>query len=428
MRSYHVRGAAIVAVVALVVGGTAGVSWAKGHKKVKPTITSSLSSSSIALGTTTVDTATVTGAAAHGSPTGSVTFGVCGPTSVATKCTSPNDGSAIVGLSTGANNRSTASVTIDPSTTGWYCLRDKYSGDSHYKTVTDNATASECLDVTSGGGGGPYTPTLKSALSPSTTTVNGSSVDTATVTGNATAGSPTGSVSFYVCGPTAVATACTSPNIGPATIELTQESGNRSIADVTIEDFTSTGWYCFLDEYSGDGNYNPVNDNDTATECLDVTGGGGQTYTPTMKSSLSPTTIAAGGSSVDTATVTGNATAGSPTGYVSFYVCGPTAVATACTSPNLGPADVELTSESGNRSTANVTIQANGSGWYCFLDEYSGDGSYKPVSDNDTATECLDVTGTSSDSRSGASATLTPPPGATARHDASKRGAVLRTP
>src|ERR1700722_13237800 len=231
MRNYSVRGAAILTIVALVVGGTAGVSWAKGHK-VKPTVTSSVSSPSITLGNTDTDTATVTGTAANGSPTGSVTFGVCGPTSVATKCTKPNAGSAIVGLSGGSNNRSTASVTVNPSTTGWYCLRDKYSGDSHYKTATDNSTATECFDVTSGGGGGgPYTPTIASSISPTTTTLSGSATDTVTMTGNATAGSPTGSISFYVCGVTAQPTACTSPNIGPATVELASESGNRSVAD-----------------------------------------------------------------------------------------------------------------------------------------------------------------------------------------------------
>ena len=345
MHRYSVRGATILAVVALVVGGTAGASWAKGHK-VTPKIASSFSSSSITLGNTAVDTATVTGTAAKGSPTGSVTFGVCGPTAVATKCTSPNAGSAVVGLSTGSNHRSSASVTVNPGSTGWYCLLDTYSGNTHYKTVSDNDTATECLDVTSGGGGGPYTPTIKSALSPSTTTLNGSSADTVTMTGNAKAGSPTGSVSFYICAVTSVPTACTSPNLGPYGVELTSESGNHSVAQITIESFSTTGYYCFLDEYSGDSNYNPVSDNDSSTECLDVTGGGGGgPYTPTIKSAVNPSTTTLSGSSVDTVTLTGNATAGSPTGSVTFYVCGVTSVPTACTSPDIGPATVELSPE-----------------------------------------------------------------------------------
>jgi len=41
-----------------------------------------------------------------------------------------------------------------------------------------------------------------------------------------------------------------------------------------------------------------------------------------------------------------------------------------------------------------VTIIPGAPGWYCFLDTYNGDGHYAPVSDNNTATECLHVTST----------------------------------
>jgi hypothetical protein len=272
MHRYSVRGASVLLVVGLVVAGTAGVGWAKG-KTVKPTIKSSLSSSSITLGNTTVDTVVLTGKAAKGSPTGSVTFSLCGPTSVATPCTSGNAGSAVVGLTTESMHRSTASVTINPTSTGWFCLLDQYGGDGHYKAVSDNDTATECLDVTSGGQ--TYTPTIKSSLSATTIPSNGSTVDTATVTGNGTAGSPTGSISFFLCGPTSVATSCTQSSASvEATVGVTSESGNRSTANVTLQANGSTGWFCFLDEYSGDSNYKPVSDNDTATECVDITNSG----------------------------------------------------------------------------------------------------------------------------------------------------------
>jgi hypothetical protein len=413
MRTMHrlvIRSSAVVLVAGFVVGGTAGASWAKAGK-AKPTVTSALSSSSIPDGSTVNDTATVTGVAGDGAPTGTVTFGVCGPTSSATPCTSPNDGSATVGLTTGKKHRSTATITIQLNSPGWYCLLDTYSGDSHYKAASGNNAATECVDVTSGGGGGTYTPTIKSSLSPSSIPAGSTSVDTVTLTGNATAGSPTGSITFYACGPTASAAACTSPNIGGVSVEVSPESGNKSYASVTIQP-GSPGWYCFLDEYSGDSHYKAVSDNDPSTECLDVTsGGGGGTYTPTIKSALSPSTVPYGQTSVDTATVTGNATAGSPSGYVTFYACGPTSSAVACTSPNIGGVSVELSPESGNKSYASVTINPGGPGWYCFLDEYSGDSNYKAVSDNDPSTECLDVTGSAASARHGAAAspsTLTP--------------------
>jgi hypothetical protein len=401
MHRFFIRGSAVLLIAGFVVGGTAGASWAKAGK-AKPTVTSALSSSSIPVGSTVNDTATVTGKAGDGAPTGAVTFAVCGPTSSAAPCTAPDGGSGTADLTTGKKHRSTATVTIQANSPGWYCLLDTYSGDSHYKTATDNNAATECFDVTSGGGDGTYTPTIKSSLSPTSISAGSISVDTATLTGNATAGSPTGYVTFYACGPTSGPVACTSPNFGPTSVELTSESGNKSYASVSIQP-DSAGWYCFLDEYSGDSNYKAVSDNDTSTECLDVTsGGGGGTYTPTIKSALSPSTVPYGESAVDLATVTGNSTAGSPTGYITFYACGPTASAAACTSPNVGPASVEVSPESGNRSYASVTINPGGPGWYCFLDEYSGDSNYVAVSDNDPATECLDVTGSAAVSRHGA--------------------------
>ncbi len=382
--------ASVVLLVTLLVGATAGVSAASTPHTVKPTLTSALSSPSIPPGGSVTDTATVTGTAKKGAPSGSVTFSVCGPTAGATPCTSPNAGSATVGLSRGAHHTSTASVILEAGSPGWYCFLDQYSGDTHYKAVSDNNTASECVDVTSGGK--TYTPTIASSLSPKTIASGGTSVDTVTVTGKAAAGSPTGTVSFYVCGPTASAAACTSPNLGPFTVGLSTESGNRSTAAITIQ-ANSPGWFCFLDQYNGDANYSAVSDNDAATECLDVTGGGGGgPYTPTIVSSVSPSTIVYGNTAIDTITVTGNATAGSPSGTVSVYACGPTSTATPCTSPNIGPAVVTLSPESGNRATGSATIDPGSPGWYCFLDQYNGDGNYTTVSDNNTATECLDVT------------------------------------
>ena len=391
VRRHLARGAGALLLVALVVGTTAGVSGAKakGHLAT-PTLKTAVGSATIALGSTDTDTATVTGTSHLGSPTGTVTFSACGPTSSATRCTAPDAGSASAGLSPGARHRSTASATIDPGSPGWYCFLDQYTGDAHYKPVSDNNAGTECLDVT--GTTSTSTPKLTSALGSATIALGSTDTDTATVTGTASAGSPTGTVTFSACGPTASATPCTAPNAGSATAEVSPESGDRSVASAYIEPET-TGWYCFLDQYSGDGNYSAVSDNDTGSECLDVTGSTG-TSTPTLRTSLSPSSVPVGTSAVDTATVTGAAAAGSPTGTVTFAACGPTASATPCTSPNIGPATAELSPESGDRADASATITPGAAGWYCFLDQYSGDGSYSAVSDNDTATECLDATAT----------------------------------
>jgi hypothetical protein len=186
---------------------------------------------------------------------------------------------------------------------------------------------------------------------------------------------------------------------------LSQESGDLSVASATITPGT-TGWYCFLDQYSGDAHYTPVSDNDTSTECVDVTSGGGGTLTPTIASALSNSSVSPGGTTTDTVTVTGSATHGSPTGSVSFYVCGPTSGPAACTSMGDGLATVGLSAETGNRSVASLTVGVeSGSGWFCFLDQYGGDANYTPVSDNDAPTECVDVTSSSS-ARQGSASTV----------------------
>ena len=165
MRKYSVHGATVLLLVALVVGGTAGVSAATGTL-VAPTLTTALSSSSILYGNTAVDTATVTGKGTRGSPTGTVTFSACGPTATPTPCTSPNVFSVSVVLRSRAHHRSTAAVTIIPGAPGWYCFLDTYSGDAHYASVSDNDTATECLDVTStlASGSGSANRTVITAL------------------------------------------------------------------------------------------------------------------------------------------------------------------------------------------------------------------------------------------------------------------------
>ena len=371
---------------------------------ITPTLKSALASSTISLGSTDTDTATVIGTSAGGSPTGTVTFSACGPTTSATPCSSPNAGSATAELSPGPDDSSTASATLDPGAPGWYCFLDQYSGDGNYSAVSDNDTATECVDVT--GSSSQTTPTIKSAFAAASIPLGSTDMDTATVTGKAAGGSPTGTVTFSACGPTTSAAPCTSPDAGSATVELSPGPSDTATAGATL-DPGAPGWYCFLDQYSGDGNYNAVSDNNTATECVDVTGSSSHPTTPTLTSVLSSSSVPFGSSAVDTATVTGSAADGSPTGTLTFAACGPTATATACTSPNVGPATVEVSPESGDRSVASVTINPGAPGWYCFLDQYGGDGNYNAVSDNSTATECLDVTGSSTTAAGSRSTVMT---------------------
>ena len=148
--------------VALVVGGTAGVSGAN-TTKATPTVTSVLSKAHISPGETDIDTATVTGKAAYGSPTGSVTFGVCGPTA-ATK----------VHLAERRVGHRRRQRGIQQPSHRQSDLRPRgprggtASGTSTAATATTRrrpiTTTTECVDVTKGGGGA--TPTIARRSTP----------------------------------------------------------------------------------------------------------------------------------------------------------------------------------------------------------------------------------------------------------------------
>jgi alpha-tubulin suppressor-like RCC1 family protein len=103
----------------------------------------------VVLGDGNSDTATVTGDSTYGSPTGTVSFYVCGPTTSAQPCTSQSDpvGTA-VGLTPGANNTATAgSVAFTADAPGTWCFGGYYSGDANYGGGSDTST-DECFDVT----------------------------------------------------------------------------------------------------------------------------------------------------------------------------------------------------------------------------------------------------------------------------------------
>ena len=340
--------------------------------------------SDIAFGASDTDQATVTGNPSLGPPTGTVTFYVCGPTATPTACTSQSDqvGSP-VGLTAGAGDTSSAtSSSFTPTATGYWCFAGYYSGDSNYNPSSD-ASTDECFDVT------PANTTTATAPTVSDIALGASDTDQAAVTGNSAGGSPTGTVTFYVCGPAATPTACTSQSdqVG-SPVGLTAGTGDTSSATSSSFTPTATGYWCFAGYYSGDSNYNPSSDAST-DECFDVTPA--DTTTATL-----PTTtpsVQFGQSNTDQATVTGNSAGGSPTGTVTFYVCGPTATPTACTSQSdqVG-SPVGLTAGAGDTSSAtSSSFTPTATGYWCFAGYYSGDSNYNPSSDASTD-ECFDVT------------------------------------
>jgi hypothetical protein len=156
------------------------------------TINTEPSSTSIVLGGTLTDTATVTGEGG-GTPTGHVIFHVCGPGTTAPNPLDANGrcstGGALVGPATGvllvglnATQAAATSPAFQPPAVGDYCWRGDYVPDagSQYSAVSD-FDVSECFTVTD--------------TSSTSTTQNWRPNDSATVT--ATGGSAlAGSVAF----------------------------------------------------------------------------------------------------------------------------------------------------------------------------------------------------------------------------------------
>jgi hypothetical protein len=156
------------------------------------------------------------------------------------------------------------SVPFTPEATGSYCFLAVYSGDASYNTASDGSTTDECFTVT------VDNPNLNTQPDPADFTVGGSTRDTATVTG-AYGLTPTGSVTFYVCGPeqTSPAVSCSDAgtDVGAATLSGSGNAATATSPSVTPE---TAGVYCFFAVYSGDSHYSSVADGSTNDECFMV--------------------------------------------------------------------------------------------------------------------------------------------------------------
>ncbi len=225
---------------------------------------SSPTSTSIVLGGSDGDSVTVSGDAG-GSPTGSVDFYECGPTSAGSCASTANQVGTSVAVTAGIGDTATAS-TSTPFTPsggpGTYCFYAVYSGDGSYLGSSDGSS-DECFTVTAAAAASVSAPTA------SIIPVGGSDKDSVTVSGIPLAGSPTGSVSFYECGPNVSSCSSTAEQVG-ASVNLVAAVGNTATA--TSAGFAppaGPGTYCFYAVYSGDANYLGSSDG-SSDECFTV--------------------------------------------------------------------------------------------------------------------------------------------------------------
>jgi hypothetical protein len=118
--------------------------------------------------------------------------------------------------------------------------------------------------------------------------------------------------------------------------------------------------------------------------------------------------VSPGTSFTDVATLTGDTAHGNVTGFVNFYMCGPTPNATACSGGTLvgtAPANVTLVVQATNPPSSTATsasVAPTGVGFYCFRVLYTPDATagYSPGQSTSTSNECVEVISRGTDSTS----------------------------
>jgi hypothetical protein len=231
------------------------------------------------------DTATVTGNQAADTPSGTVTFFLCGPIPTGA-CTS---GGTNIGTGTLSGSGATASAdspnvntSASPLTPGRYCFRAEWPGDSNYLSPLAefggaNGT-NECFTVQVIKTGTTTTPSPGSG---GTTNFGSQVTDHAVVQAlNSGDGTPTGTVTFFVCDPTqTVGGACpdghgTQVGNPVNTAAVNPSSPPASFADSSAVTVNKTGTWCFRGVYTpgGANGSDYVGSEDASTgECFTVT-------------------------------------------------------------------------------------------------------------------------------------------------------------
>src|SRR5215217_3803203 len=299
------------------------------------------------------DLATIQGTNTAGTPPtpgGSVKFFLCGPTAVdsTTLCTTGGtevSTNAVTGsappVGEGQATSDAVNTSGSPLAPGRYCFRAEWTGDSNYANPGSHVGTgqSECFIV------------RQIATTTVTTPSNGlgfplgSPVDLGTilfdkavVTGTAAAGSPPGTVDFFICDPSQVqgaagaetcATGGTALSGNPRTLaaDLASNPPTSSVLSSPGVTADKAGVWCFRAVYTPTGNTYTGSSDATHGECVTVSKAPTTTVTtPRNGAGDAVSEISVGGSVFDKAVVTGVAAGGTPTGSVDFFICDPSQV------------------------------------------------------------------------------------------------------
>ncbi|MBI3745609.1 MAG: Ig-like domain repeat protein [Chloroflexi bacterium] len=337
-------------------------------------LTTQVSASSIFVGQTVADNATVhvSGGSAPPAPTGTVTFRLNG---------AAFDTKPLSGATKSANDYTVTSATYTATTPGRFCFSASWPGDTNYTggPYADQGGALECFDVAKR----PSSTDTLSSPTGGSITPGTSASDTATVSGSGSGPTPTGTVDFYLCQPSEVtAGGCVTGGTKIGTAKTLSATGVATSDSST--NTTAVGKYCWRAEYSGDSNYLSSSHTDSTNECFTTI------KLPSSTDTLSSPTggdVVPGTSVTDSATVTG--TGGTPTGTVDFYLCQPSEVtAGGCVTGGMKIGTTKTLSATGT-ATSDASTNTTAIGTYCWRAEYSGNALYNPSSHTDSTNECF---------------------------------------
>ncbi len=329
-------------------------------------------------GASVSDNGTVSGIGGGPTPTGNVTFFLCGPSAVVADACPAGAGTQVGSAAQLSGGQAGSDSSTNTTAIGEYCWRATYGGDGFYNAAAPTDSTNEC-----------FTAALQTATVSTSSTPTGGNVvpgtaasDMATVSGSS--GTPAGTVTFFLCGPTDLTSgSCPTggTQIGTA---VTLSGGQASSISTTSATTDAVGTYCWRAVYSGDGVYAGTTHTDSSSECFTTA-----RQTATVATSSSPTggSVVPGTSASDTATVSGGS--GMPTGTVTFFLCGPSAVTPAGCPSGSGTQIGSVVTLSAGQAASSSTTATTAVGIYCWRAEYSGDTVYLPASDTDHSAECF---------------------------------------
>ncbi len=236
---------------------------------------------------------------------------------------------------------------------------------------------------------GGCTTTVTTQSTPATSeSIGGGSASTSdiasvTVTG---AAAWTGTLQFYLCGPSA--SSCSSATglaIGSG-ITVNQNTAQPiSSAGATV---TSVGSYCWAARFTSSTSGVPNGNDNGAHECFTVI-----PVTPTLRTAAGPGPVLLGNPVTDTATLAGTANQpGSPVingpvgaaagGSITFTLFGPTSCSTLATGTGINPQTVSV---SGDNTYGPVSFTPNQVGTYHWVASYSGNSPNTLSTSHNTA-------------------------------------------